>query len=188
DIRSKDGNNQRFSGTGGIGLISSRLTLEGPILSDKATFIISGRRTYADLFLKLANNPDVRNTNLYFYDMNAKLSYRINDNNRLFFSGYLGRDELSSDNMGLNFGNLTTTFRWNHIFSPKLFSNFTFIGSDYDYSMGSSSSTSLMQGWTSKIRDFGFKADFSYHPNPQNSIKFGYHATHHTFTPSEGGS
>ncbi|KAA6340797.1 TonB-dependent receptor SusC [termite gut metagenome] len=188
DIRSKDGNNQRFSGTGGIGLISSRLTLEGPILSDKATFIVSGRRTYADLFLRLANNPDVRNTNLYFYDMNAKLSYRINDNNRLFLSGYLGRDELSSDNMGLNFGNLTTTLRWNHIFSPKLFSNFTFIGSDYDYSMGSSSGTSLMQEWTSKIRDFGFKADFSYHPNPQNSIKFGYHATHHTFTPSEGGS
>ncbi|MDR0815388.1 MAG: TonB-dependent receptor [Bacteroidales bacterium] len=189
DIRTKDGNNQRFSGTGGIGLISSRLTLEGPIASDKATFIVSGRRTYIDLFMKLANNPDIKNTNLYFYDLNAKINYRINDHNRLFISGYLGRDVLAhSDDMGLNFGNLTTTVRWNHIFSPKLFSNFTLIGSNYDYSMGSSSGASMMQEWKSKIRDYGVKADFSCLPNPQNSIKFGYQATHHTFTPSAGGA
>ncbi|KAA6301679.1 MAG: hypothetical protein EZS26_002144 [Candidatus Ordinivivax streblomastigis] len=188
DIRTKDGNNQRVSGTGGIGLIASRLTLEGPVFSDKATFIVSGRRTYADLFLKLADNPNVQNTDLYFYDLNAKLSYRINDNNRLFFSGYLGQDVLANgDAMGLEFGNLTTTLRWNHIFSPRLFSNFTLIGSDYDYSMegGSGSSTALK--WKSKIRDYGVKADFSYHPNPQNSVKFGYHVTHHAFTPAEGG-
>jgi hypothetical protein len=185
DIRSRDGNSQRFSGTGGIGLISSRLTLEGPVFSDKATFIVSGRRTYADLFLKLADNPDLRNTSLYFYDLNAKVNYRIDGSNRLFISAYLGRDELSADNMGLDFGNLTTTLRWNHIFSPKVFSNFTVIGSDYDYSMGSSSGVSAMQKWKSKIRDYGVKADFSWHPNPQNSIKFGYHATHHTFTPGE---
>ncbi|MDR1344359.1 MAG: TonB-dependent receptor [Tannerellaceae bacterium] len=188
DIRSRDGNSQRFSGTGGIGLISSRLTLEGPVFSDRATFILSGRRTYADLFLKLADNPDLQNTNLYFYDLNAKLNYRIDGNNRLFVSAYLGRDELSADNMGLNFGNLTTTLRWNHIFSPKLFSNFTVIGSDYDYSMGSSSGVSVMQEWTSKIRDYGAKADFSWLLDPQNSIKFGYQATYHIFTPSESGS
>jgi hypothetical protein len=187
DIRSKDGNSQRFSGTGGIGLISSRLTLEGPVFSDKATFIVSGRRTYADLFLKLASSSNMRNTSLYFYDLNAKVNYRINDNNRLFISGYLGSDELSTDYMGMNFGNRTATLRWNHIFSPKLFSNFTFTGSNYNYSMGNSSGSSLMQEWTSKIRDFGFKSDFSCHPNPQNNIKFGYHVTHHTFTPSEGG-
>jgi hypothetical protein len=187
DIRSKDGNSQRFAGTGGIGLISSRLTLEGPIVSDRAAFIVSGRRTYADLFLKLANNPDVQNTNLYFYDLNVKINYRIDDNNRLFVSAYRGSDELSSEFMGLNFGNLTTTLRWNHIFSPKVFSNFTVIGSEYNYSMGNSAGSSLMQEWKSKIRDYGVKADFSYHPNPQNSVKFGYHATHHTFTPSEGG-
>lgn len=188
DIRSKDGNNQRFSGTGGIGLISSRLTLEGPIFSDKATFIVSGRRTYVDMFFGLVNDDNVRNTNLYFYDLNAKVNYRINDNNRIFLSGYLGRDELSTDDMGLRFGNKTATLRWNHIFSPKLFSNFTLIGSNYDYSMGNNSGgSSLMQEWLSNIRDFGFKADFSYLPNPQNNIKFGYHATHHTFTPSEGG-
>ncbi|MDR1382003.1 MAG: TonB-dependent receptor, partial [Tannerella sp.] len=99
DIRSRDGNSRRFSGTGGIGLISSRLTLEGPVFSDKATFIVSGRRTYADLFLKLADNPDVQNTSLYFYDLNAKVNYRIDGNNRLFVSAYLGRDEMSADNM-----------------------------------------------------------------------------------------
>lgn len=187
DIRTKDGNNQRVSGTGGIGLIASRLTLEGPIFSDKATFIVSGRRTYADLFLKLAKDPSLHDVKLYFYDMNAKLNYRINDNNRIFLSGYLGQDELSSEGMGMSFGNKTVTLRWNHIFSPKLFSNFTLAGSDYDYSMGNSSGTSLMQEWTSGIVDLGFKADFSYLPNPQNTIKFGYHTTHHTFIPTERG-
>jgi hypothetical protein len=180
DIRSRDGNNQHFSGTGGIGLIASRLTLEGPIVSDKASFIVSGRRTYADLFLLFANNSAIRNTDLYFYDLNAKVNYRINDKNRLFISGYLGRDVLSvADFMKMGFGNKTATLRWNHIFSPKLFSNFTLIASDYDYSM--------MGMWTSSILDAAFKADFSYHPNPQNSIKFGYQVTHHTITPGEGG-
>ncbi|MDR1406791.1 MAG: TonB-dependent receptor [Tannerella sp.] len=188
DIRSRDGNNQRFSGTGGIGLISSRLTLEGPVFSDKATFIVSGRRTYADLFLKLASDPDVRNTTIYFYDLNAKVNYRIDGNNRLFMSAYLGRDEMSAENMGLNFGNLTATIRWNHIFSPRLFSNFTLIGSNFDYALGSSSGVSVKQEWKSKIRDYGVKADFSWHLNPQNSIIFGYHLTHHSFMPGEGGS
>jgi outer membrane receptor for ferrienterochelin and colicin len=188
DIRSKDGNSQHFSGTGGIGLIASRLTLEGPIVKDKSSFIVSGRRTYADMFLKLAGNPDMRNTDLYFYDLNAKLNYRINDNNRLFLSGYLGRDVLSTDYMGMSFGNKTATLRWNHIFSPRLFSNFTLTGSDYNYALGNSAGTSLMQEWKSKMQDYGLKADFSYHPNPRNHIKFGYAATHHTLVPSEGGS
>jgi hypothetical protein len=190
DIRSKDGNSQRFSGTGGIGLIASRLTLEGPVVKDKSSFIVSGRRTYADMFLKLANNPDMRNTSLYFYDLNAKINYRINDNNRLFLSGYLGRDNLSTDYMGMSFGNKTATLRWNHIFSPKLFSNFTLIGSLYNYALGNSAGASLMQEWKSKMQDYGLKADFTYHLNPRNRIRFGYSATHHTLVPSEnsGGS
>ncbi|MDR1119647.1 MAG: carboxypeptidase-like regulatory domain-containing protein, partial [Dysgonamonadaceae bacterium] len=187
DIRSKDGNSQRFSGTGGIGLIASRLTLEGPIVKDKSSFIVSGRRTYADLFMKLANSPDMRNTSLYFYDLNVKINYRINDNNRLFLSGYLGRDNLSTDYMGMNFGNKTATLRWNHIFSPKLFSNFTLIGSLYNYALGNSAGASLMQEWKSKMQDYGLKADFTYHLNPRNHIRFGYSATHHTLVPSEGG-
>ena len=187
DIRSKDGNSQRFSGTGGIGLIASRLTLEGPIVRDKSSFIVSGRRTYADLFLKLANSPDMRNTDLYFYDLNAKVNYRLDDNNRLFLSGYLGRDNLSTDYMGMSFGNKTATLRWNHIFSPRLFSNFTLLGSFYNYALGNSAGTSLMQEWKSKMRDYGLKADFSCHPNIRNHIKFGYNITHHTLVPSEGG-
>ena len=185
DIRSKDGNSQRFSGTGGIGLIASRLTLEGPIVKNKSSFIVSGRRTYADMFLKLSNDPSLRNTDLYFYDLNAKLNYRIDDNNRVLLSGYLGRDNLSTDYMGMSFGNRTATLRWNHIFSPRLFSNFTLTGSAYTYALGNSTGTSVKQEWKSKMLDYGLKADFSYQPDPDNHIKFGYSATHHTLVPSE---
>ena len=107
DIRSKDGNNQHFAGTAGIGTVSSRLTLEGPIGSDKATYIVSGRRTYADLFLLLSNDEDVRNSTLYFYDMNAKLNYRINDKNRVFVAGYFGRDKFGDKLVGMGYGNQT---------------------------------------------------------------------------------
>ena len=185
DIRSRDGNSRRFSGTGGIGLIASRLTLEGPIVGDRSAFIVSGRRTYADMFLKLANKPDLRNADLYFYDLNAKLNYRIDANNRLFFSGYLGRDNLSTDYLGMSFGNKTATLRWNHIFSPKLFSNFTLAGSGYSYALGSSAGTSLKQEWKSRMRDYSLKADFSYHPNLRNHVRFGYAATHHALAPIE---
>ncbi len=187
DIRSKDGNNQRFSATGGIGTISSRLTLEGPVFSDKLSFLLSGRRTYADVFLLFANDADLRKSRLYFYDMNGKLNYRINDNNRVFFAAYLGRDMFSNNFAGMDFGNKTFSFRWNHIFSPRLFSNFTLIGSYYDYYLMTELSEEVSMDWKSKMRDFGFKADFSYHLNPNNNVKFGYHLTYHTFMPGEGG-
>ena len=133
DIRTKDGNNQRYTATGGVGLISSRLTVEGP-LGDKASAIVSARRTYAALFLKLSNNQRASQSTLYFYDMNAKVNYRIDDNNRVFLAGYFGRDKFGATSlMGMDFGNKTLTARWNHIFSPKLFSNFTLITSIYDY-------------------------------------------------------
>ncbi|MDH6305037.1 hypothetical protein M2459_001774 [Parabacteroides sp. PF5-5] len=186
DIRSKDGNNQRFSGTGGVGLISSRLTLEGP-LGSKASGLISGRRTYADLFLKLSSDDNLRKSSLYFYDMNAKLNFRIDDNNRIYLAGYLGRDNFSNKFAGMDFGNKTATIRWNHIFSPKLFSNFTLIGSFYDYYLLSELSSQLNQDWKSKMNDYGFKADFSYLPNPKNNIKFGYNLIYHHFIPGEGG-
>jgi hypothetical protein len=187
DIRSKDGNSQRFSGTGGVGLIASRLTLEGPVVKDKSSFIVSGRRTYADMFLKMSSDNNMRSTDLYFYDLNAKINYRIDDNNRLFLSGYMGRDNLSTDYIGMGFGNRTVSLRWNHVFSPRLFSNFTLTGSDYNYALGSSAGTSIMQEWKSGMQDYGLKADFSYHLNPRNSIRFGYSATHHTLVPSESG-
>jgi hypothetical protein len=186
DIRTKDGNNQHYTATGGIGLISSRLTLEGP-LGEKASAIVSGRRTYADVFLAFANEENLRNSSLYFYDMNAKLNYRIDDNNRLFLAGYFGRDKFGADFAGMSFGNKTATMRWNHIFSPQLFSNFTLIGSFYDYYLRSEISSQLNQELTSGLEDYGFKADFSYHPNPANSLKFGYNFVFHGFLPGEGG-
>ncbi len=184
DIRTKDGNNQHLTATGGIGTIASRLTLEGPIFSDKATFIVSGRRTYADLFLKLSSDEDMRNSVLYFYDMNAKLNYRINNNNRVFVAGYFGRDKFGNNNMGMGYGNQTFTARWNHTFSPRLFSNFTVVGGFYDYQMKSTEGQTGFT-WTSKMQNYGLKSDFSWFPSPNNSVKFGYHVTYHRFSPQD---
>jgi len=187
DIRTKDGNNQDYAVTGGIGLISSRLTVEGP-LGDKASAIISVRRTYADMFLKLSNDTSQRQSSLYFYDMNAKINYRIDNNNRVFLAAYLGRDNFGFSNLaGMNFGNKTVTARWNHIFTPKLFSNFTLIGSWYDYYLMSQISDQLGEELKSGLADYGLKADFNYIPNPANNIKFGYNFTFHTFHPGDGG-
>lgn len=186
DIRSKDGNTQRYAAAGGVGLISSRLTLEGP-LGDKASAIVSARRTYADMFLAFASEENQRNSTLYFYDMNAKLNVRIDDNNRLFLAGYSGRDRFGTDIAAMGFGNNTVTLRWNHVFSPRLFSNFTLIGSSYDYYLRSEISEQLSQELSSGLEDYGFKADFSYHHGPANSLKFGYNFVYHTFLPGEGG-
>lgn len=187
DVRTKDGNNQRISGTGGIGTIASRLTLEGPIFTDKLTFVVAGRRTYADIFLPLAKDETVKDSKLYFYDLNAKVNYKINDNNRVYVAAYLGRDKFGHELMGMDFGNKTLTARWNHIFTPQLFSNFTFIASHYDYYMGTTLSETIAQDWKSELKDFGLKADMSYHINPDNSLRFGYNFTHHTFYPGKGG-
>jgi hypothetical protein len=186
DIRSKDGNNQRYAATGGVGLISSRLTVEGP-LGSRASAIVSARRTYADMFLHFAPEENQRNATLYFYDMNAKVNYRIDDNNRLFLAGYFGRDKFGANIAGMGFGNKTATLRWNHIFSPRLFSNFTLIGSSYDYYLRSEISEQLNQELKSGLEDYGAKADFSYHPNTSNSLRFGYNFVYHAFLPGEGG-
>ena len=187
DIRTKDGDNQHYDVTGGIGLISSRLTVEGP-LGDKASAIVSFRRTYADLFLALSNNATQRKSSLYFYDMNAKVNYRIDNNNRVFLAAYSGRDNFGfSDLAGMNFGNKTVTARWNHLFSPKLFSNFTLIGSWYDYYLMSQISDQLGEELKSGLGDYSMKADFDYVPNHIHNIKFGYNFTFHTFRPGDGG-
>ena len=117
DIRTNDGNNKEFGGSGGIGLLASRLTLEGPIVKDEGSFIISGRRTYADLFLKLSSDTTINRASLYFYDLNMKANYTLGDKDRLFLSGYFGRDNFNySNTFGFNWGNTTGTLRWNHIF------------------------------------------------------------------------
>lgn len=185
DIHMKEGNSKRFSASGGIGLISSRLTVEGPIKKDKSSFIISARRTYADLFLKLSSDTNISNNQLYFYDLNTKINYQINENNKLFLSGYFGRDVFAFGNLfGMNWGNATGTLRWNHLFSNKLFSNFTLIYSNFDYNLGIPEGVEAFN-WTSKIVDKNAKADFTYYPSPKNTIRFGLGTIYHTFKPGK---
>nr|WP_321453238.1 TonB-dependent receptor [uncultured Carboxylicivirga sp.] len=173
DIRMKDGNSKKFTGTGGIGTISSRLTLEGPIVQDKTSFIVSGRRTYVDLFLPLSSDEAIKDNRLYFYDFNAKVNHTINENNRIYLSGYFGRDVFKNDFSKMDFGNKTVTARWNHIFSPKLFSNFTLIGSQYDYALGTVDSGADSFEWESSLYDLSAKVDFDYYINPENTVEFG---------------
>ncbi len=183
DVRMKDGNSKKFSGTGGIGNISSRLTLEGPIIKDRTTFLLSARRTYMDLFLLLSKDPDVKNSKLYFYDTNMKLSHRLNENNRLYLSGYFGRDVMKSPDFKMGFGNKTFTARWNHIFSQKLFLNLTTVWSRYDYELGTSEDQPESWVWDSNLEDVGLKADFSYFMKPESSIQFGVQSFYHRFNP-----
>lgn len=182
DVRMKEGNDKKYHVTGGIGLISSRLSLEGPIQKDKSSFMISGRRTYADVFLKATEQ--FKDNKLYFYDLNAKANYRINDKNRIFLSGYFGRDKLGfGDAFGIDWGNTTATIRWNSIVSPKLFSNTSVIYSNYDYNIKLSGAGTTFN-INSQIRDWNVKQEFQYYPNARNSWRFGINSIYHTLTPS----
>ncbi|MHC1775112.1 MAG: carboxypeptidase-like regulatory domain-containing protein [Lentimicrobium sp.] len=183
DIRMKDGNQKTLSGAGGVGTISSRLTLEGPIVADRTSFLVAGRRTYVDIFLPFAKNKDIRDNVLYFYDFNGKLNHRINDKNRIFLSGYFGRDVFSNDFAGMSLGNQTGTFRWNHLFSQKLFSNFTLIQSAYDYELGTPEGNANSFVWKSKMQNQSLKGDFTWYAGPNHTIRFGTAVTRHTFDP-----
>ena len=183
DVRMKDGNSKKFSGTGGIGTISSRLTLEGPIKKDQTTFIFSGRRTYIDMLFPLMNNEDVKDSRLYFYDANMKITHRLNENNRLFLSGYLGRDVMKDPDFSMGFGNKTFTVRWNHIFNQKLFMNLTTVWSRYDYELGTAENEPESWLWESDLEDYGLKADFGYFITPEHSLKFGVQSFLHRFNP-----
>ena len=159
DVKMKDGNNKDYNVTGGIGLISSRLSVEGPIQKEKSSFIVSGRRTYADVFLKATD--DFKDSKLYFYDLNLKANYQINDNNRLYLSGYFGRDVLGlGDTFATDWGNTTATLRWNSIINSKLFSNTSFIYSNYNYNVSLSSNDNTF-GLDSQIEDWNLKQDFT---------------------------
>src|SRR5690606_2139738 len=163
--------------------ISSRLKVEGPIVKEKGSFSVSGRRTYADLFLKLSSNETYRKTTLYFYDLNAKANYRIDDKNRIFLSGYFGNDILGfGDNFGFEWGNATGTIRWNHLFSQRLFSNTSLIYSNYRYNifidMGGTKGNIL-----SKIQNYNLKQDFQYFANSNHELKFGFNSLFHKIIP-----
>lgn len=183
DIRMKEGNLKKFEATGGIGTISSRLTLEGPIIEDKWSVLVAGRRTYADLFLLLSSDEMINSNKLYFYDLNLKTNYKINDKDRIFVSGYFGRDVFKfSDMFSWDWGNYTLTTRWNHLFSERFFSNFSFIYSKYDYKM-ESGSESFGFKWISELEDLKIKGDMTYFFNPNNTFKFGFDGIYHHFNP-----
>jgi outer membrane receptor protein involved in Fe transport len=154
-------------------------------VKDRSSFIVSGRRTYADLFLPLSSNKALQNNKLYFYDFNAKINYRINDNNQIFLSGYFGRDVFRNNFARMNWGNETATFRWNHLFTKQLFSTFSFIYGNYRYFIGTPTGNNNSFEWSSNLRDLGIKGDFSYYLNTNNTVRFGAAATYHMFYPGK---
>jgi hypothetical protein len=190
DVRMKEGNNQKFTGSGGLGLISSRLTLEGPIQKDKSSFIVSGRRTYADLITSAINRANEGKADYnqipdyYFYDLNTKVNFTLSEKDRLYLSGYFGRDVFDFKDETFNFlfdwGNATGTARWNHVFGPRLFMNTTFTYSDYRYRI-----RNVLQGFSfnlgSNVMDANTKVDFYYQYNNEHTIRFGANATYHAF-------
>jgi len=183
DIKMKDGNAKQFGVNGGIGLIASRLTVEGPIVEDKGSFSISGRRTYADLFLKLSKDTSINQSRLYFYDINAKANYQIGEDDRLYLSGYFGGDVLGLGNIvGIDWGNATGTFRWNHLFNEKLFSNTSLIYSLYDYNINLNFAGNNITVY-SRIQDYNLKEDLHYFIDDANGIKFGLNTVYHAIVP-----
>lgn len=192
DLQMKDGNMKKYQVDGGVGLISSRLTVQGPIKKDKASFIVSGRRTYIDLItkpiLKRVEDGAYDGNGYYFYDVNMKLNYRFSDKDRLYASGYFGRDVfVFKDNDGsfsaeIPWGNQTTTLRWNHLFSDRLFMNVTTIYNDYKFALNSRFQD-VRFNLSSGIRDATAKVDFDLRPNQKNYVKFGAIYTYHIFTP-----
>lgn len=188
DVSMKEGNNKRFEGEGGIGLISSRLTLQGPIQKNKSSFLIAGRRTYADLLAQpFLNGTDYAGNGYYFYDLNTKINYWFSDKDRLFLSGYFGRDVFnfkSPDKFALRipWGNATTTLRWNHLFSDKLFMNTSLVYNAYNFEAGASYNE-FESKFFSGVRDWNAKLDWNYYPSTNHDIKFGTNYTYHTFTP-----
>jgi hypothetical protein len=198
DISMKEGNNKEFHADGGIGIISSRLTVQGPIKKDVSSFIVSARRTYltelAKGFINLAKIDNdqtngLKKSGLFFYDMNAKVNYRLSDKDRLFASGYFGRDVMNFGdpkadfNLGVSWGNATGVLRWNHLFNNKLFMNVSGIFSDYKFLFGVEQSGFELKLF-SGIRDWNAKVDFGYFPTVRHEVKFGANYIFHTFTPT----
>ena len=185
DIKMNDGNNQNYNVSGGIGLISAKLNIEGPIVKDKSSFLITARRTYADVFLKLSPDSTINQNTLYFYDLNAKLNYNLGEKDRLYLSGYFGQDKLGvGKTFGLSWGNATGTLRWNHIFSSKLFSNTSLIFSNYDYKISIRSGSNDFDIF-SQIRDWNLKEEMQWYLNSSNTIRFGFNTIYHTIRPGE---
>jgi len=179
DVRTKDGNNKEYHTTAGIGTLASRLMVEGPIVKDKSSFIVSARRSYLDLFLRAAN----KNSLVNFYDINAKVNLKGNNKNRYFLAFYTGRDNFSLENQfGFGWGNMVGTFRWNHLFNDRLFMNTSVIASQFDYKL---EIKDPIQGfdWVSNLQELNIKNDLSYSLNTNNELTFGYHVAGRQFEP-----
>lgn len=187
DIRMKEGNNKKLEVNGGIGSIFSRLSIEAPIIKNKASFIVAGRRSYIDVLAKpfLRNRPGLSDAKFYFYDLTAKFNYRINDKNTVFASGYFGRDVFGAG-FGFDWGNATATVRWNHIFNNRVFMNLTAFYSNYDYRLEfRQESTKQSFNWKSNIINYSFKPDFTFYLNNKNTIRFGAQALYYDFLPGD---
>jgi hypothetical protein len=180
DIKMKEGNSQKFETEGGIGLLSSRLSVQGPLKKDKASFIVSARRTYFDVLAR----PFTQDASLYFYDLNLKANYKINQKNQVFVSGYYGKDNFGAEGGSLSWGNRTATFRWTHLASQKLFINTTAIFSDFAYGIGSDFDNESFK-LTAGIKDINLKQDFNYFLSPNQTISFGWNSIYHTLTPGK---
>ncbi|HKR06354.1 MAG TPA: TonB-dependent receptor [Bacteroidia bacterium] len=192
DISMKEGNSKGLHVNGGIGYVASRLTIEGPLKKDTSSFIISARRTFIDLFLRppfIKKGSNAEGNSYYFYDLNAKINYRLSDKDRLFLSGYFGRDVFSFSNAEAGFkvdipwGNATGSLRWNHLFSGKMFLNTSLIFTDYNFSFGASQQEFDFKIF-SGIKDYNAKIDFDYFPSIRHHVKFGANYTYHIFTPT----
>jgi hypothetical protein len=179
DIYQKEGNSKAFNLSGGIGLISSRIMAEGPLVKEKGSFLVAGRSSYAHLFLKLTNNKN----SAYFYDLNTKLSYKLNENNNLYLSGYFGRDVFSLNNSFVNtYGNTVFNVRWNHLFSDQLFSNFSMIYSDYYYGL---TLDFVGFNWDSGIKNYNLKYDFKHYLSDKTKLFYGANAIYYDFNPGK---
>lgn len=179
EIFQKDGNSKKLEANGGIGLISSRLLVQGPIVKDKGSFLVGGRSSYAHLFLKLTDNEN----SAYFYDLNTKLSYRLNDKNSILFSGYFGRDVFNLNESFVNiYGNAVFNLRWNNVLTEKIFTNLSLIYSDYYYGL---TLDFVGFNWNSGIRNMNIKYDFNHYLNENISFDYGLQSTYYQFNPGE---
>ena len=184
DVRMKEGNNKKLAVSGGVGLIFSRLAVEAPIVKDKASFIVAARRSYIDVLAKPFLSGTLADSKLNFYDLTLKTNYKISEKDRVFLSAYLGRDNFGfGEDAGFNWGNATTTVRWNHLFSDKLFSNFTAYYSDYDYEIHFGSESDNRFDWDASIVNYSLKSDVSWYINPNNLVTFGGQGILYEFSP-----
>lgn len=182
DVRMKEGNAKQFSASGGIGVIFSRLTLEAPIVKDKGSFIVAARRSYIDILARPFLRGDLSSSQFYFYDLTAKANYQLGKRDKIFLSGYLGRDVFGAG-FNFNWGNSTATLRWNHLFSDRLFLNLTTFYSNYDYRLAFGQNNNDRFDWNANVINYSVKPELTYYLNPKNTITFGGQATYYQFRP-----